>query len=63
LLPKNLGDTIVFDLPHLPEGKYHVQIKIGKHLVHRRLEVEKPKVKGLQKVKMAIASFLSGWLV
>jgi hypothetical protein len=61
--PQTWGDTIVFDLAHLPKGSYDVQIKIGKHVVPRSLEIEKPKVKPLKKVHLLLSSILPGWLL
>ena len=61
--PKPWGDTIAIYLAHLPEGKYKVRLKIESKVEHLNLEIKKPKVKRLQKVKMALASILPDWLV
>lgn len=61
--PQPWGDTIAFDLAHLPEGKYEVGLKIESKVEHLQLEIKKPKVKRLKKVKLALLSFLPAWLV
>jgi hypothetical protein len=61
--PKPWGDTKAFDLAHLPEGSYEVRLKIEKKVETLWLEIKKPKVKRLKKVKMALASFLQSWVV